>query len=262
MKLLFSSMFFYEYSTDVIAKAAEMAGYDGVEFWLETPHFWVDRDLGKLECFADMYLALHAPVLDLNPVSVNQSVCELTLRENLFAISLAGRLGANPVTIHAGKRSAAREPVWADYLSLHDFLRVIGKFAKIKKVIPSLENSEKGVNNLCKTPEEVNEFVRAYDLGFTLDIKHALVNGDPVRYLNVLFDRICNIHVSYFDERNRHVQPSKSEKVANILREIADLGYDEIITVELDDLGIGKLDFRKKVEIIRKEANFVGSFFV
>ena len=37
MRLLFSTMFLYEYSTDMIAKAVNLAGYDGVEFWPETP---------------------------------------------------------------------------------------------------------------------------------------------------------------------------------------------------------------------------------
>ncbi|MCX8172634.1 MAG: sugar phosphate isomerase/epimerase, partial [Archaeoglobaceae archaeon] len=108
MKLLFSSMFLYEYSTDIIAKAGKIAEYDGVEFWIETPHFWVDRDIEKLDCFSEMELALHAPVLDLNPVSVNAELCNLTLRETLYTIFLASRVNAEMVTVHAGKRSAFR----------------------------------------------------------------------------------------------------------------------------------------------------------
>ncbi|MEM2787945.1 MAG: sugar phosphate isomerase/epimerase, partial [Archaeoglobaceae archaeon] len=122
MNLLFSSMFLYEYSTDMIAKACEVAGYEGIEFWVETPYFWVDRSLEKLDCFSGMKLEFHAPVLDLNPVSVNNDLCELTLKETLYTISLASKTKAELVTIHAGKRSAYREPVWADYNSLHKYL--------------------------------------------------------------------------------------------------------------------------------------------
>ncbi len=261
MKLLFSSMFLYEYSTDMIAKAARLAGYDGVEFWLETPHFWVDRDVGKLKCFSDMDLALHAPVLDLNPVSVNPKVCELSLEENLYAVTLASDLRANVVTVHAGKRSAAREPVWADYLSLHKFLRILSRYAKIKSVTVALENSEYGINQLCKTAGEVREFVEAYDIMFTFDIKHALKNGGVDDFIDLLYNRIVNVHVSYFDEFNRHVEPSRGSEVRDVLSKLAELGYDGIITVELDDLGIGNVNFAKKVEILKKEGEFIRKFF-
>ncbi len=254
-------MFLYEYSTDMIAKAAELAGYDGVEFWLETPHFWVDRDVEKLRCFDGMHLAIHAPVLDLNPVSVNAKVCELTLEESMYAVSLAAKLKASPVTVHAGKRSAAREPVWADYLALHRFLRVLSRYAKIKGVNLAIENSEASVNNLCKTVSEIEEFVSSYNISLTLDIKHALQNGNVYDLIDTFFDRICNVHVSYYDEKNRHVQPSKGKMVADVLSKLAEMGYDGIITIELDDLGIGSLDFAKKVEILKKEGDFVRSFF-
>ena len=261
MKLLFSSMFLYEYSTDMIARAAEEAGYDGVEFWVETPYFWVDRDQKKLKCFKKMYLAIHSPVLDLNPVSVNPNICEITLKENLYAISLANEIGADPVTIHAGKRTAAREPVWADYLTLHRFLRITSRFAKIKGVTLSLENSEPGVNQLCKKAEEVYEFVEAYDIHFTFDIKHALKNGGVRSFIELLFDRISNVHVSYYDDKNRHVPASGSWEVSEALKLLSEMGYNRLITVELDDLGIGKVDFKKKVEILSREAEFVRSFF-
>lgn len=261
MRLLFSSMFLYEYSTDMIAKAVELANYDGIEFWPETPYFWVDRNLNKLKCFSDYEMAIHSPVLDLNPVSVNKDVCDLTLKESMYAVSLAAKLRAWPVTVHAGKRSAAREPVWADYLSLDRYLRILSKYARVKNVIIGLENSENKINNLCRKALETKSFVEANDIGFTLDIKHALVNGGVEDFIDELFDRICNIHVSYYDERGRHIQPSKGESVKRILMEIADLGYDGTVTIELDDLGIGNMDFMKKVEILREEGHFVEKFF-
>ncbi|WP_290596886.1 MULTISPECIES: sugar phosphate isomerase/epimerase family protein [unclassified Archaeoglobus] len=261
MRLLFSSMFLYEYSTDMIAKAIDLAEYDGVEFWPETPHFWVDRDMEKLECFLDYEMAVHSPVLDLNPVSVNNDVCDLTLRESLYAVSLAAKMKAWPVTVHAGKRSAAREPVWADYLSLNRYLRILSRYARIKGVDVGLENSENRINNLCRKADEVKKFVDANNIKFTLDIKHALLNGGVNEFIEPLFDKICNIHVSFYDEKGRHVQPSRGETVKEALEKIADLGYSGTVTVELDDLGIGNMDFMKKVEILRKEGHFVEKFF-
>ncbi len=254
-------MFLYEYSTDMIAKAAELADFDGVEFWIETPHFWVDRDESKLDCFSDMCLAFHAPVIDLNPVSVNAYVCNVTLKETLYSISLASRRKVELVTLHAGRRSAAREPVWADYLALHRYVRIARRYAKLKSVEIALENSEAGINNLCKTPEELQEFAERYDILVTLDVKHALLNGGIEGFVEALFNRIANIHVSYYDSKNRHVEPSRGREVADALRMLSELGYDKLITLELDDLGIGNLDYAKKVEILRREGNFIRSFF-
>ncbi|MCS7130641.1 MAG: sugar phosphate isomerase/epimerase [Archaeoglobaceae archaeon] len=258
MNLLFSSMFLYEYSTDMIAKAVEASEYDGVEFWIETPYFWIDRALEKLECFAGMELAFHAPVLDLNPVSVNNDLCELTLKETLYTISLAKKTNAKMVTIHAGKRSAYREPVWADYNSLHKYLRISSRFARIKEKILCLENSEQSINNLCKKAEELRKFAEFYDLSITFDVKHAIANAEE---FYSLLSRFQNVHISDSDEKRRHVQASKSERIAKILRDLSELGYDGFITVELDDLGIGNMDFGKKVEILKEEAEFVRKIF-
>lgn len=261
MRLLFSSMFLYEYSTDMIAKAIKLSEYDGVEFWPETPHFWIDRNLEKVECFSDYEVAIHSPVLDLNPVSVNKDICDLSLKESLYAISLAAKIRAYPVTVHAGRRSAAREPVWADYISLSRYLRILGRYARIKGIEVGLENSENRINNLCKTAEETKRFVEGSNISFTLDIKHALQNGGVKEFIEILFDKICNIHVSFYDEKGRHVEPSRGEILKDVLTLIADLGYDDTVTVELDDLGIGNMDFMKKVEILKKEGRFVEKFF-
>ncbi|MEM0351065.1 MAG: sugar phosphate isomerase/epimerase [Archaeoglobaceae archaeon] len=254
--ILFSTMFFYEYSTDMIAKAVELSECDGVEFWVETPYFWVDRNTEKLQSLLDFEITLHAPVLDLNPTSVNSSVGNLSLKETLYTISLCREIGGSLVTIHAGKRSAAREPVWADYNSLHRYLRISSRFSRIKGVNLSLENSEKKVNFLCKTVDELESFVKTYDLLITYDIKHSLYDESFLK----LFDRICNVHVSS-DLDGKHVRASKSEEVRRILKELADIGYSGFLTIELDDLGMGEMDFGKKVEILKEEVNFLRTIF-
>lgn len=261
MKVLFSSMFLHEYSTDMISKAVELAELDGIEFWIETPHFLVDRDEEKLECLKGINLALHAPIFDLNPVSVNIKVRNLSIEENLYAISLASKLKAEVVTVHAGKRSAKRVPVYSDYLSLHRFLRVLSKFARVKNVTLSLENSEPKINTLCKDPEEIYQLLDLYRIFFTLDLKHALLTEKARKFVEILFDKIVNVHVSYYDDENHHIEPSKGEEVSKILKILSEYGYDEIVTLELDDLGIGNLKYSEKVEILKKEGSFVKSFF-
>jgi sugar phosphate isomerase/epimerase len=253
-------MFLYEYDLESIVDVGEMAGYDGIEFWVETPHFWIDRRIEKIKPFKEKILALHAPVLDLNPVSINQSVRELTLKETLFSISLAKKLGVGMVTVHAGKRSAARKPVYEDYDSLDKYLRVSSNYARIKGLKICLENSEAGINYLCKKPDEVEEFVKKFDLNVTFDINHALKNGFEVaENFLTLIDRIDNVHVSGYDSRGKHISAIGFEGISRILGELKDLDYDGKITVELDDLGMGEMDFKSKVKILENELSYLKS---
>jgi sugar phosphate isomerase/epimerase len=257
-------MFLYEYDVESIAKASELSGYDGIEFWVETPHFWIDRREEKLETIREKILAVHSPVLDLNPVSVNRNLCELTLKETLYSIDLTKKLNVKVVTIHAGKRSALREPVWADYASLKNYLRVCSKYSKLKNVILCLENSEPKVNYLCKTPEEVLENLKEFNLGFTFDLNHATKNSElnAEGFLD-FFNRIENIHVSGYDSKGRHVSFIGFERIEKLLKTLSEIGYDKKITVELDDLGlrIGKFNFEKKVELLKKEGRYLRKFF-
>ena len=114
---------------------------------------------------------------------------------------------------------------------------------------------------LCKTPDEILEFVNTYNISFTFDVNHALKNGNAHEFIEVLFEKIENVHISSFDENGRHVSARKDKKVAEILREIAELGYDKIITVELDDLGYKKMDFKEKIEELQEEREFLEKIF-
>lgn len=254
-------MFLYEYDVESIIEASARAGYDGIEFWVETPHFWINRKPEELEPYKERILALHAPVLDLNPVSVNEDVCGLTLKETLNSIALAKKLGKKIVTIHAGKRSAAREPVWADYASLEKYLRISTRYAEIKGVKLCLENSEPGINYLCKTAEEIERIVNKFNLHITFDINHAIKNGIEAKKFLMLIDKMENVHVSGYDSSGRHVSAIGFDDIAEVLKELKDLGYDKKLTVELDDLGIGELDFKSKIEILKKELDFLRSIF-
>ena len=252
-------MFFYEYPLSDIARACKLAEYDGMEFWIETPHYWIDMDFRKVEAVEEFVKSVHCAVLDLNPCSVNDGVADVTLRTNLHTISVASKLETG-VTIHAGKRSAVREPVREDYEANERYFRVLSKYAKIKSVRLLLENSEPKINYLCRDFDEVVRCAERFGFGLTFDVNHALKNGDAELYVGAV-DMIENVHVSGYDESGRHVSARKSERVEKVLRELKDAGYDGKITVELDDLGYGHMDYGRKVEELRKEREFMEKIF-
>ncbi|AIY90572.1 sugar phosphate isomerase/epimerase family protein [Geoglobus acetivorans] len=258
MLIQFSSMFLYEYSLERLAEACKKAGYDGIEFWIETPHYWIDRDFKKIEAISDSITSLHCAIFDLNPCSVNQEVAEATLKSNLHAVNVASKLGVG-MTVHAGKRSASREPVIEDIIANEKYFRVLSKYARIKDVELFLENSEPRINYLCRNYEDVVECAERFGFRLTFDINHAMKNGDAEKYLESV-ERIRNVHISG-NSGGLHSASRHDENIRNILQELADLGYSSMITVELDDLAYGQLSFEKKVEELAKERDFIESVF-
>jgi len=256
--IIFSSMFFYEYPVEKLNEACEAAEYDGIEFWIETPHYWIDRDKEKLEEIKHLIKSVHCGVLDLNPCSVNEMIQEATLKTNLHGMDIAKAV-KSPYTIHAGKRSALREPVEEDYKANEKYFRIISKTGRLKGVEILLENSEAKINNLCRSFEEIQWFARKFGFRITFDINHALKNGDAEKYVGL--DLIRNVHVSSSDVDGKHVASRFSQDARRILEMLRDAGYDGIITVELDDLGYGNMGFRDKIEELKKERKFLESVF-
>ncbi len=252
-------MFFYEYPVEEIARACEISDYDGIEFWIETPHYWIDRNEEKLNTVKRLIKSVHCAVLDLNPCSVNKHVVEVTLKTNLHGINVAEKV-KSPFTVHAGRRSALREPVREDYETNERYFRVLSKFAMVKDVEILLENSEPKVNNLCRSHGEVMEWAEKFRFGITFDVNHALKNGDAEKYIESL-EKIRNIHVSGSDGKGRHIGSRFSEKTRRILEMLAETGYDRTITVELDDLGYGKMNFQEKIEELKREKEFLDGIF-
>ena len=110
-----SSMFFHEYTSDEIFSFVAKTGLDGIEYWLETPHFWL-RDLPADEVIACRWahpeiatLTVHTPVLDLNPCSINPDVAEISVAYAVRSLEMAQMLGAAVLTVHpAGERRNVR----------------------------------------------------------------------------------------------------------------------------------------------------------
>ena len=88
-----ASMFFHEYTTSEIFSFVSRTGLDAMEFWLETPHFWL-RDLPVDEVISAKNdhpeietLTVHAPILDLNPCSINPEVAQVSVEYAVQSLS-------------------------------------------------------------------------------------------------------------------------------------------------------------------------------
>ena len=160
-----SSMFFHEYTVDEIFSFVSRSGLNALEFWLETPHFWL-RDLPVDEVVTCRNehpeissMTVHSPILDLNPCSINPEVAQVSVEYAVQSMVIASQLGSNIVTVHPGRRTAKRPPSDADFARFYYYVSVLHDAAKKNSVKIGMENMEPIVNSLLCTPERMRSLL-------------------------------------------------------------------------------------------------------
>jgi sugar phosphate isomerase/epimerase len=260
-----SSMFLWDLDPEGMADVIAEAGLKEIEFWAETPWYWEEgrREEQAEEINRELegrITTLHAPVMDLNPSSYNDLVCQATITESLRAIDLAEFLGAEVVTIHPGKRTAKRPAREAERQKLRRYLDACLDRAEERGVLLALENLEPAPWNICADPEEMNQFLGELSLGMTLDISHATPPlSRAIAFIETLKDRILNVHVSATRNGVRHLPPSDGS-IDRVLTVLRDAGYGGPLTLELDDKKFPKtLSKEDKVRVLRGERRHMES---
>ena len=272
MKLSCASLFLWEYTVYDIVEILLEAGIKGVEFWAETPDFWRDRHdtiaLAALEETISRMpegCTLHAPVLDLNPASINDNVHEVTIRETLWSLDLAKNIGARVVTIHPGRRTVHRAPTDEDWEKFLKYLNVCKEKADRLNLRLSLENSMPGVQNMCSTPDEMKSVLTKFPgLFFTFDVVHAFITSPETAMLFIeeLADRIINVHIGAPHNDKPHYPSHLKKNMDSILTALEDSGYDGDLTIEIDDKTYSKQLSRKdKVKELIKERIYLERIF-
>lgn len=262
-----SSMFFHEYTSREIFSNVSKAGLDGIEYWLETPHFWL-RDLPAEEVIACRRahpeiatFSVHAPVLDLNPCSINPDVAEISVASTVRSLAMAQVLGAGVLTVHPGRRTAKRPPGDADIARFDHYMAKLRDAALKDTVIVSLENMEPAVNSLICTPERMREVLDAEPwLRFTLDTSHALAASEEtvMEYIDLCADRLANVHLSRAGEGRLHLPLDRSPVIARILESLRNHHYRGALMLEIDDLNFAQpLSAEEKCAVLSKDLSFM-----
>ncbi|BBL69108.1 sugar phosphate isomerase/epimerase family protein [Methanoculleus chikugoensis] len=267
-----STMFFHEYPCDHIFDYIAESGLDSLEFWVETPHFWLrDRPEDELAgCIAGhpelSPITVHAPSLDLNPCSINPRVAEISVDYAIEAIRMAERMGAAVVTVHPGKRTAKRHPSAYDYRRFEAYIARLREVAEETRVKVAIENLEPRVNALLSTAEDAAEVLeREPWLWFTLDMGHAMMTScdEAIRFIDLCIERMTNVHVSALGGNGRPHHPIHDDPEAlRVLAELADRGYGGYLTLELEDMVFpGALSSEEKVVLLSRESEALREAF-
>jgi sugar phosphate isomerase/epimerase len=249
------------------------AGIKSVEFWAETPFFWLGRkdeasicELKQAISIMPQGCTLHAPVMDLNPSSYNDLVYEATIKETLWSIELGKNIGARVVTIHPGKRTAHRKPTDEDWNKFNRYLNICLEKAKSLGVNLSIENSMPGVQSMCSNPIEMKEVLDKFpDLFFTFDVVHAFLNSrkTALSFIDELGDKIINVHVGAPHNGKPHYPANYEKKMELLLKRLCDMDYSSDLTIEIDDKTFpAQLSREDKIKELFREREYLESIFM
>jgi len=271
-RIAVSTMFFHEYPCDYIFDYVAEAGLDSLEFWVETPHFWLrglpEDDL--VRCIADhpelSPITVHAPSLDLNPCSINPKVAGISVDYAIEAVRMADRVGADVITVHPGRRTAKRHPSAYDFRRFEEYIDRLREAAGQTRVRVAIENLEPRVNALLSMADDAAEVLEQEPwLWFTLDMGHAMMTSceEVVRFIDLCIDRMANIHVSAIGGNGRPHHPIHDDPSATrVLAELADRGYDGYLTLELEDMVFpGSLSSEEKIVLLMRELEALDAIF-
>jgi sugar phosphate isomerase/epimerase len=208
---------------------------------------------------------VHAPILDLNPCSVNPRVAQASLAYAEEAIELAGRIEAGVVTVHPGRRTAKRPPSAPEYNRFERLIDVLREGARNNRVEIAMENMERAVNSLLSTPGEMRELLDQEPwLSFTLDVSHAMARSvDEVsEFIGLCGDRMVNIHLARSEGGRTHLPLDGSPRARAVLHALAEAGYPGPLTLEIEDRNFDHdLSLEEKVGLLSREAAFIRSEF-
>jgi len=267
MEISFSTMFFHDHPLDLIFDAVRRSGADTLEFWLETPDWWVpglpeDRLQQVLRDHPlPAPLSVHTPVLDLNPCSINPDVARVSIEWIQYSIGLAKSINAAVCTIHPGRRTSKRPPTETEYIRLDNMLDEIAPLAESSPVAIAIENMEPQVNAILTTPREISRILEDREwLSFTLDACHVTSLGETAldEFLSVADGRIANVHLSGASGGIMHLPVKGNDWAERSLYALEDAGYNRLVTLEINDLSVVRqLTAEEKISMISEDVRYV-----
>jgi len=185
-------------------------------------------------------LSVHAPFVDVNLASPNSSFRRVILRRLKKSIGFASQLDAALWIFHSGLRTGV-----SSYYPGEDWKI---NLQAIRELLDTANNSDMKIT-IENTPDpfpfilkSVDEFFRFYEdlgdaeLGLTLDVGHANVNGQIYDFIKRFSDRIVHVHASDNDgtfDQHRGIGEGNIDwaSVAEALRNIR---YGGVVVVESD----------------------------
>jgi sugar phosphate isomerase/epimerase len=234
MKILFSTGCLFHLPIENIFFYAKEAGFDGCDLLIDTK-FDSDNYLERVQHCLDILPvhSIHAPFMKLRTWGTKTDMLART-------IDIARTVGAKVVNFHPPSWFALEVQFFKWFREVKDFQKELG----CDDVFLAIENMPRSGTRLMLASYILNDLNDLVDFGvernlyFTFDTTHFGTFGDDIvaGFLRVFkTGRLKNIHLSDHGSHRSHLFLGKGDlPIVKFLNTIRRLGYDEMITLELD----------------------------
>jgi len=234
MKILFSTGCLFHLPIENIFFYAKEAGFEGCDLLIDTK-FDSDNYLERVRNCLDILPvhSIHAPFMKMRTWGTKADILTRT-------IDIARTVGAKVVNFHPPSWFAMEVQFFKWFREIKDFQKELG----CDDVFLAIENMPRSGTRLMLTSYILNDLNDLVDFGvernlyFTFDTTHFGTFGDDIiaGFLRVFkTGRLKNIHLSDHGSHRSHLFLGKGDlPVIKFLNTVRRLGYDEMITLELD----------------------------
>ncbi|WP_297898763.1 sugar phosphate isomerase/epimerase family protein [Methanobrevibacter sp.] len=206
---------------------------DYIEILQEYPNSNINVDL--LNSF-DFKYTIHSPIIDLNIASLNKSIQLASINEIIKSIDLAKTLDSDIVVVHPGSIPfLARNYVDKVLSKCRESLVICENYGSDYDVHIAVENMPNIDNFLYKDINTLNRLLFDLDIGMTLDVGHAAVNGFSEKEL--YFDSIKHVHLSdnNYDNDMHYSLGEGSIDFKAVIKNFEKNNYNGIFVIEVND---------------------------
>jgi sugar phosphate isomerase/epimerase len=227
-----STAFSAESVEDVLAKVAKEFGH--WEIISEGEHY-LPLIMRRLEAVAPSYdikFSIHAPISDVNIAALSERIREAATLEIIASMEHAIALNADTITFHPGFMSMVVPNQEAKAIEkAKRSIRTIDRLMKEFGITAAMENMPSIKFMIGMTAKEMFEMVDGTDMKICFDIGHANTVNQIDEMIDLLGDRIKNIHIHDNNGKN-----------------------DDHMTI-----GDGQIDFTK---VLKKLSNYKGRYII
>jgi len=172
--------------------------FDHWEIFSEGEHYLplVLSRFGAVAPSYNMKYSIHAPICDVNIAALSERMREASVMEMMSIMEQAISMEVKLITIHPGVHSMAvfgqeQKSVARAKKSLRTLDRVTSEYG----IRIAVENMPAFPFFLARTAEELKDLLDGTDMKVCFDIGHAHTTGQIDPMIELLGDRIANIHI-------------------------------------------------------------------
>ena len=227
-------------------RALARQGFGSLELTTAPPHLFAPafgpyerRELARtLSTLQMRVVSVNPSFADINLISTNPEIREISERQLIANIELAADLGASFVVVIPGRQHAlAPAPAEAARAVLDSGLGRLLARAEDLGITIALENSPYGYLGRARDLVEVAERWRSPRLRITYDVANALAIEDPAEGVRQVGEYLALAHISdTWRDRWAHTSPGRGEvDFTGFAQALAGLGFDGPTVYELVD---------------------------